>query len=177
LRCRWLSASSLHAAAREYFVIARALVESDPEPVQVLPPMIFWPVLGRVDMTLLEDEAHHRWMDLLEGIKQCGRHDCRIQTIWKSSGSILKPLSDNMIEAVEYFGLQIERVYKMHCPMAFDDKGADWLSDRDEILNPYFGDMMLRCGEIKKTYRKGSRVFRTDQEGRKLDYKRTGNKY
>jgi len=33
--------------------------------------------------------------------------------------------------------------------MAFGNKGADWLSEKDEVLNPYFGDMMLRCGEVK----------------------------
>jgi hypothetical protein len=59
----------------------------------------------------------------------------------------------SMIDVVEYFGLQ-ERVYRMHCPMAFDDEGASWLSNRDEILNPYFGDAMLACGVIE-TYRQG----------------------
>ncbi len=73
-------------------------------------------------------------------------------------------LSGNMIDAVEYFGLQLERVYKMFCPMAFDNKGAFWLSDRDEVLNPYFGEAMLRCGEIRETYRKVTRVFSTGEE-------------
>ncbi len=39
-------------------------------------------------------------------------------------------------------------VYRIHCPMAFDNKGADWLSPDDKVLNPYFGDKMLRCGEV-----------------------------
>lgn len=39
-------------------------------------------------------------------------------------------------------------VYRVHCPMAFDDRGADWLSPEDKVLNPYFGDKMLRCGEV-----------------------------
>jgi Cu(I)/Ag(I) efflux system membrane fusion protein len=34
--------------------------------------------------------------------------------------------------------------------MADDFKGADWLSLSDEIRNPYFGDQMLRCGEVTK---------------------------
>jgi hypothetical protein len=40
-------------------------------------------------------------------------------------------------------------VYKQFCPMAFDDKGAFWLSDEKKILNPYFGASMLRCGSVK----------------------------
>jgi hypothetical protein len=32
--------------------------------------------------------------------------------------------------------------------MAFNNKGDFWLSDNEEVLNPYFGDKMLRCGEV-----------------------------
>jgi membrane fusion protein, copper/silver efflux system len=39
-----------------------------------------------------------------------------------------------------------------HCPMADNDKGADWLSSEKEIMNPYFGESMLRCGEVTKTF-------------------------
>lgn len=40
-------------------------------------------------------------------------------------------------------------IYKQYCPMAFNDKGAYWLSDEAEIKNPYFGKMMLECGEVQ----------------------------
>jgi len=42
-------------------------------------------------------------------------------------------------------------VYKQFCPMAFDDKGAFWLSDNKQIMNPYFGASMLRCGRVEET--------------------------
>lgn len=42
-------------------------------------------------------------------------------------------------------------VYKQFCPMAFDDKGAFWLSSEKQILNPYFGASMLRCGRVEET--------------------------
>jgi len=32
--------------------------------------------------------------------------------------------------------------------MAFDGKGGYWLSNSKEIRNPYFGDIMLACGEV-----------------------------
>ncbi|MCA9751145.1 MAG: efflux RND transporter periplasmic adaptor subunit [Gemmatimonadetes bacterium] len=37
---------------------------------------------------------------------------------------------------------------RTHCPMAFDFAGADWLQTQKEILNPYFGSEMLRCGSV-----------------------------
>ena len=41
-------------------------------------------------------------------------------------------------------------LYQQYCPMAFDDKGAYWISDDEEIYNPYFGEKMLRCGKVKE---------------------------
>lgn len=39
-------------------------------------------------------------------------------------------------------------IYRQYCPMAFNDTGAYWLSPDKKILNPYFGDKMLRCGRV-----------------------------
>jgi membrane fusion protein, copper/silver efflux system len=61
------------------------------------------------------------------------------------------PLSLGMIETVEVFQIDRDTVYVTFCPMAFDNEGAYWLGEVREIKNPYFGDRMLRCGEVKKT--------------------------
>jgi Cu(I)/Ag(I) efflux system membrane fusion protein len=42
-------------------------------------------------------------------------------------------------------------VYLMKCPMAFNNAGARWLQPGDVVANPYFGDAMLRCGEVVET--------------------------
>jgi len=44
-----------------------------------------------------------------------------------------------------------QTLYKQYCPMAFDDKGAYWLSAQEKIRNPYFGDRMLKCGSVQET--------------------------
>jgi Cu(I)/Ag(I) efflux system membrane fusion protein len=51
-----------------------------------------------------------------------------------------------LTRTVQYSG---EKVYWQYCPMAFDDKGAYWMSNESGIRNPYFGDEMLNCGEIR----------------------------
>jgi Cu(I)/Ag(I) efflux system membrane fusion protein len=38
--------------------------------------------------------------------------------------------------------------------MASNDQGADWISREAEILNPYFGEKMLKCGTVKDTITK-----------------------
>ncbi|HVI43805.1 MAG TPA: DUF3347 domain-containing protein [Chitinophaga sp.] len=60
-------------------------------------------------------------------------------------------VSDMLFDLVKSTGLKGQTVYRQYCPMAFDDKGAYWLSDKPEIVNPYFGDKMLHCGETKDT--------------------------
>jgi hypothetical protein len=44
-----------------------------------------------------------------------------------------------------------ESLYLVHCPMAFQDQGADWIADEPKVINPYFGDEMLHCGKVKAT--------------------------
>ena len=36
-----------------------------------------------------------------------------------------------------------------YCPMARNGAGAEWLQPHRELRNPYFGAMMLRCGEMR----------------------------
>lgn len=48
-------------------------------------------------------------------------------------------------------GLTDAGIYRQYCPMAFNDKGAYWLSNETEIRNPYFGTKMLECGEVTDT--------------------------
>ena len=45
-------------------------------------------------------------------------------------------------------------IYKKLCPMAFDNEGAYWYADIEEIFNPYFGEKMLKCGSIVETISK-----------------------
>jgi Cu(I)/Ag(I) efflux system membrane fusion protein len=35
--------------------------------------------------------------------------------------------------------------------MTAEDQGGYWLSEFEEIRNPYFGEAMLTCGEVRET--------------------------
>lgn len=60
-----------------------------------------------------------------------------------------KPFSANVIALMRQAGTQKGSVYIQYCPMADQDRGGFWLSTEQQIANPYFGDMMLRCGEVR----------------------------
>ena len=58
-------------------------------------------------------------------------------------------LSKNMIDLIEMTGTT-KKLYVAYCPMYNNDKGAQWLSDSEEIKNPYYGSAMMTCGEIQR---------------------------
>jgi Cu(I)/Ag(I) efflux system membrane fusion protein len=61
-------------------------------------------------------------------------------------------LSNALIAAIKANSNAFEGdLYLMNCPMVYGDRGADWLQDNDQLLNPYFGAMMLKCGDLKET--------------------------
>jgi hypothetical protein len=62
-------------------------------------------------------------------------------------------VSNAMFELIRKAELKNAGVYRQYCPMAFNDKGAYWLSNETEIKNPYFGKKMLECGEVTDTLR------------------------
>ena len=59
-------------------------------------------------------------------------------------------LSGQMIQTgagVGHFG---QTLYIQYCPMANRNQGGTWISEQEEIRNPYYGDSMLTCGEVSK---------------------------
>lgn len=60
-------------------------------------------------------------------------------------------LSTAFTSLVEHVGTTHgETLYVAHCPMAFGNRGADWVQASQTLANPYYGASMLRCGTIKK---------------------------
>lgn len=43
-------------------------------------------------------------------------------------------------------------LYTAHCPMAFKNKGADWIQSGETVANPYFGLLMHECGTVTRTF-------------------------
>ena len=67
--------------------------------------------------------------------------------------AVFETISDNLYELVKTLKPSGIETYQQYCPMAFNDKGAYWLSDTSHIQNPYFGKKMLTCGEVKEELR------------------------
>ncbi len=58
------------------------------------------------------------------------------------------PVSDALFHMLKLVNMKNAGIYQQFCPMAFNEKGAHWLSNESEIKNPYYGKKMLECGEV-----------------------------
>jgi Protein of unknown function (DUF3347) len=56
-------------------------------------------------------------------------------------------ISNDLYDLIRTVKYDAAKVYWQHCPMAFDNKGADWLNATSTIKNPYMPKKMLGCGE------------------------------
>ena len=105
--------------------------------------------LNLIDMKLLRDNnAHNHWMKLEKELKSSTKSIVEASDI-KKQRNHFKYLSSHLGSAIQLFGVN-EKVYNQFCPMADNNKGAYWLSKEEKVSNPYFGDVMLTCGEVKQ---------------------------
>ena len=105
--------------------------------------------LESVKMGVLEDEEHVKWMKLSRRIKLASEEAFGSDDI-DVARSAFASMSNAILEVIRIFGRPDSMVlYEIYCSMAFDGEGASWVQDSEEIANPYYGAMMLRCGEVK----------------------------
>ena len=132
-----------------YINMKNAFVASDAEKVQAEADKVMSD-LKAVNMELLTGDMHMKWMSSLDIMNSeistiAGTQDLTAQRV------AFAKFNDAFYNALELFGIQDGVVYYQYCPMANGNEGAYWLSEIDEIRNPYFGDEMLTCGENRDT--------------------------
>ncbi len=100
--------------------------------------------MKNVDMSLLKGDKHMAWMEYMktinEGLKAISASDDIAE-----QRKLYVDVSDGLYKSVKAFGVG-ETVYYQHCPMA----KASWLSNNEDIKNPYYGSKMLTCGSTKE---------------------------
>jgi hypothetical protein len=106
--------------------------------------------LAKADMKLLTGAAHNDWMTYLNEMDS-NLKDIIASTDIEVQREAFSALSGSLYKSIKAFGLGGTTAYYEFCPMAFNDKGAYWLSNESKIRNPYFGDKMLTCGSVEET--------------------------
>lgn len=142
----------LTEVAEAYFEVKNALVDSNPEKAAESSQILNKAIIN-VDMTLLKGKSHEAWMKSEGALKTASKNISNTKDL-EMQRKHFQHLSNNLLNVIEDFGLKKDTIYKAYCPMTDDDRGGYWLSEFKEIRNPYFGEAMLTCGEVRETYRK-----------------------
>lgn len=116
---------SLSTLADHYFALKNALVASRADTAQAIAQ--HWAETG---------EAEAAWKTVAENSDLEAQRKA-FEAITEAAYVKLKEAPDG-------------KVYVQYCPMAFEGKGAKWLSQEEAVRNPYFGDEMLKCGSVEE---------------------------
>lgn len=106
--------------------------------------------LEKVNMSVFTGSSHNAWMKYSSELKNTLQHVQHSESI-EEIRKTFQQVSEGMIDLTKAFNPFTGTLYVQFCPMADNNKGANWLSEEEEIRNPYFGEAMLTCGEVKST--------------------------
>ncbi|MFA7447297.1 MAG: efflux RND transporter periplasmic adaptor subunit [Weeksellaceae bacterium] len=138
--------NQLKVVFEDYIKLKDALVNDDPKTASQAAKAV-GTSLSKIDKKLLTDnQASTLWTNFESGI-QSGANKISSESDIKKQRKHFELLSSHLISAVETFGIN-QKVYRQYCPMVDGNKGAYWLSKENKVLNPYFGESMLTCGEV-----------------------------
>ncbi|MBT8385202.1 MAG: efflux RND transporter periplasmic adaptor subunit, partial [Bacteroidia bacterium] len=130
----------------EYFAMKDALTNDDLKAAQKYGSNML-KTLENIDMNLFKGESHNFWMNQNNDIKKALEHIEHFNKI-EEVRNAFQALSKLMIGLSNTFKPLGKDIFVQYCPMADNNKGANWLSLSKEIENPYFGKAMHSCGEV-----------------------------
>jgi len=104
--------------------------------------------LSKVEMSLFSGDSHEIWMKHHNNLKTALQSAPNFKTI-EEVRKAFQPISETMIALTNSFKPFGQTLYVQYCPMVDGNKGANWISQFEEIKNPYFGASMISCGETK----------------------------
>ena len=134
-------------AFEQYLALVAALAEDDLDAARSAVAAYHDHLLA-VDVEPLDEAQREAWR-ALDAELHAALHAMADGDDIEALREHLEHLSDYTALVVSAFaGEHVASAYWLHCPMAFDNRGADWLQADDEVANPYFGASMLRCGEV-----------------------------
>ncbi len=138
--------SQLAQVVTVYLQLKDALVE-EKEQETVNLTRKFQEAVQKAEPSALSGEAKAFWEEKQKFLLQHAEVGMEAESIQKQRENFVY-VSEALIKTVAAFGVKGGSLFVDYCPMANSDKGAYWLSATAEIRNPYYGDAMLKCGEI-----------------------------
>lgn len=139
---------ALQAVFAKYFNVKDALVRTDAAAAKQEAQQLVKEI-NAVDMSTLGSKEHDVWMKVLKNVKATSTEIAASTQIDKQRKAFVSLSED--FAALAKVSKNASTVYILHCPMANDNKGANWLSLESAVKNPFYGAKMMSCGSLKET--------------------------
>jgi len=141
---------SLDPVYASYFEMQQSLVQDDLESFRKS-YRAMWDSVIAVDASNLMGESKEQWHTAQMALAgQSGAPESVVDI--DGGRRVFEKVSQALIDVDKAIGHVGDHLhYVDFCPMAFGGKGAEWLSSKPEIENPYLGQDMPGCGEIHET--------------------------
>ncbi|MCF4010368.1 efflux RND transporter periplasmic adaptor subunit [Rheinheimera sp. UJ63] len=98
------------------------------------------------------------WLDRFPGLLmalKAGEGELEQVTDLESARALFYRHNIGLLRFAE-LGVFAQGWYEAYCPMARDGEGASWLQPTEQLQNPYFGPMMLKCGDVLRQFTEGA---------------------
>lgn len=131
-----------------YFALNHALIEDSLEEARVAATELLGTTM-KFDKSVLSGEQMDFYLVQGSNLKD-GLQDISGSDDIEKARAGLATVSEAMYSLVKAFHPNESTLYYQYCPMARNNQGANWLSATEELVNPYMGQMMLRCGRTQE---------------------------
>lgn len=132
------------AILKDYFNLKDALVGDDNDKAKMLGGTLA-KSLGNLDKSTYSESQQKELTDIIEDATEHAEHISESDI--KHQREHFKILSKDITDMVAITGTAT-KLYEQFCPMY--DGGTAWLSKEENVLNPYYGSQMLRCGKVQR---------------------------
>jgi hypothetical protein len=105
--------------------------------------------IDKTDQAAFTEEQKKVYTDVKDDLKEQAEHTSQNATNIHHQREHFIAMSQDVYDLVKAFGTS-QTLYQDHCPMANDNKGANWVSETEEISNPYMGKKMPKCGKVNE---------------------------
>lgn len=142
------TAFSTTAIVRSYLNLKNTLTQDNSKAAANAGKMLH-ETLQKTDINSLDSKEKSLYTEIAESIGENAEHIAANATNIVHQREHFDMLSKDVSDLIDTFGSE-GKLYKDFCPMYNDNKGAIWISEKKEIINPYMGKEMLSCGSVQK---------------------------
>lgn len=138
--------NQLSQIVNPYLAISQALAADDAK-VATSTVAGLHQTISTINSQSLTGKAAQRWQSELNSLSAITARLSKANDL-KALRSAFALLSDELLALQRVFGVAgSDKLYELHCPMAFEGRGASWIQANDVVRNPYYGASMLKCAD------------------------------